>query len=305
MTEHTPYYVPKEPGRWRAIALAAAVHIALLVFFWIGIDWQSETPIAVQAEIWDLNAREAAPLAPPKLQPKPEPKIETRPEPKPVVKPAPPKAEPDTPPVPKVDIALEKEKKRKEKERKEKLAEQQKQELLKKQKAEEQAQKEKARELAKQEAKEKAEKEQAEKDKQKKLAEQKQREKEAAQLKAAKAAEMRRLTEALGSGGAGKAEKSHGIGRADASYLQKIGARIRSNTIFNVPEGLSGNPAVEYDVELLPDGSVRGLRLRKSSGLPGFDEAVKRAIEASQPFPPDNSGRVPSSFTVVHKPKDQ
>lgn len=303
MTEHTPYYVPKEPGRWRAITLAAAVHVALLVFFWIGIDWQSETPIAVQAEIWDLNAREAAPLAPPKLQPKPEPKVETKPEPKPVVKPLPPKVEPDTPPVPKVDIALEKEKKRKDK-----LAEQQKQELLKKQKADDQAQKEKAKEQAKEAAKEKAQKEQAEKDKKNKLAEEKKHKQEladAAQRKKAQAAEMRRLTEAVGSGGAGKAEKSQGIGRADASYLQKIGARIRSNTIFNVPEGLSGNPAVEYDVELLPDGSVRGLRLRRSSGLPGFDEAVKRAIDLSQPFPPDNSGRVPSSFTVVHKPKDQ
>lgn len=295
MTDHTPYYVPKEPGRWRAITLAAAVHIALLVFFWIGIDWQSETPIAVQAEIWDLNAREAAPLPQPKPQPKPEPK----PEPKPIIKPVPPKVEPEpvTPPPPKVDIALEKEKKRKEQERKDKVAAQEHQEQLKKQKVEEQARKE--------QAKEKADKEQAEKDKKKKIEQDKKREQEAAQLKAAKAAEMRRLTEAVGSGGAGKAGKSQGIGRADASYLQKIGARIRSNTIFNVPEALSGNPAVEYDVELLPDGSVRGMRLRKSSGLPGFDEAVKRAIDLSQPFPPDNSGRVPSSFTVVHKPKDQ
>ncbi|HWT70784.1 MAG TPA: energy transducer TonB, partial [Oxalicibacterium sp.] len=107
------------------------------------------------------------------------------------------------------------------------------------------------------------------------------------------------------SGGAGQAAQSQGSGRADASYGQKVAAKIRSNTIFNVPDTLSGNPAVEYDVELLPDGSVRGLRLNKSSGLPGFDEAVKRAIQASQPFPPDKSGRVPSSFTVIHKPKDQ
>ena len=39
--------------------------------------------------------------------------------------------------------------------------------------------------------------------------------------------------------------------------------------------------------------------------MPGFDEAVKRAIEKSQPFPPDSSGRAPSGFTVSHKPKDQ
>jgi colicin import membrane protein len=72
-----------------------------------------------------------------------------------------------------------------------------------------------------------------------------------------------------------------------------------------VPDTLVGNPAVEFDVELLPDGSLRGLRMRKSSGIDAFDEAVKRAIERSQPFPPDQSGTVPGRLTVIHKPKDQ
>jgi colicin import membrane protein len=39
--------------------------------------------------------------------------------------------------------------------------------------------------------------------------------------------------------------------------------------------------------------------------VPGFDEAVRRAIEKSQPFPKDKNGSVPSSFVSVHKPKDQ
>jgi colicin import membrane protein len=113
------------------------------------------------------------------------------------------------------------------------------------------------------------------------------------------------MTGAIGSGGSGQAAKSQGSGRADGAYADKIRLRIRSNTVFVVPAELSGNPQVEYDVELLPDGSLRGLNLRKSSGLPGFDEAVKRAIERSQPFPPDQSGSVPGRLTVVHKPKDQ
>jgi colicin import membrane protein len=45
--------------------------------------------------------------------------------------------------------------------------------------------------------------------------------------------------------------------------------------------------------------------MRKSSGIDAFDEAVKRAIERSQPFPPDQTGTVPGRLTVVHKPKDQ
>lgn len=290
MTDHSPYTVPKEPGRWRAITLAVAVHVALLVFFWVGIDWQSETPVAVQAEIWDMQAKEAAPL-PPKPEPTPQPK----PEPKPVVKETP-KVEPITPPPPKVDIALEKEKKRKEQERKDKLAEEEKEKKLK-QKAEQ----ERLEKLEKQAAEKKLEQQKKAEAEKKRL--QNQRDAELSEKRHAE--EMRRLTGAVGSGGSGEAAKSQGSGRADASYLQRIGARIRSNTIFNVPAELNGNPAVEFDVELLPDGSLRSVRLRKSSGLGGFDEAVKRAIERSQPFPPDKSGSAPSRFTVVHKPKDQ
>lgn len=299
MTDHTPYTVPKEPGGIRAVILAVAVHIALLAFFWIGIDWQSETPVAVKAEIWDMQAREAAPVAPP---PEPQPQPKPEPEPKPVVKEEP-KPDPE-PPKPKVDIALEQEKKRKEEERKQKLAQQEKE---KKEKLE----KEKAEENRKKLAEEKKKQEEADKkklDQQKAEADKKRKQQEAAEQKRrdeARAEEMRRLTGAIGSGGTGQAEKSTGSGRADASYLQKIGARIRSNTVFNVPDGLAGNPAAEFDVELLPDGSLRGVRLRKSSGLAGFDEAVKRAIERSQPFPADDTGKVPGRFTVVHKPKDQ
>ena len=292
MTDHSPYTVPKEPGRWRAITLAAVVHVALLVFFWIGIDWQSETPVAVKAEIWDMQAKEAAPLPPkPEAEPTPQPK----PEPKPVVKETP-KAEPVPPPVAKVNIALEKEKKRKEQERKDRLAEEDKEKKLK-QKAEQ----DKLDKLEKQLADKKIEQQKktdADKKRKQELA-------DAALSEKRHAEEMRRLTGAVGSGGTGQAAKSQGSGRADGAYADKIRAKIRSNTIFIVPDGLSGNPSAEYDVELLPDGSLRGLRLRKSSGLSGFDEAVKRAIERSQPFPPDQSGSVPGRLTVVHKPKDQ
>ncbi len=285
MTEHSPYIVPREPGRWRAITLAAAVHVALLVFFWIGIDWQNETPVAVKAEIWDLQAKEAAPLPP---EPTPQPK----PEPKPVVKETP-KTEPITPEPPKVDIALEKEKKRKEQERKDKLAEEEKEKKLKQKAEQEKLEKQAADKKAEQQKKAEADK--------KRLQDQR----DAEMREKVRAEEMRRLTGAVGSGGSGQAAKSQGSGRADGAYADKIRAKIRSNTVFNVPPELSGNPQVEYDVELLPDGSLRGLRLRKSSGLPGFDEAVKRAIERSQPFPPDQSGSVPGRLTVVHKPKDQ
>lgn len=289
MTDHSPYTVPKEPGRWRAITLAAAVHVALLVFFWIGIDWQSATPVAVKAEIWDLQAKEAAPLP---LEPEPTP----QPKPEPIVKEEP-KAEPIKPEPPKVDIALEKEKKRKEQERKDKLAEEDKEK-----KAKQKAEQDKQDKLKEQEAEKKKVEQQKKADADKKRLQDK-RDQELSDKR--RAEELSRMTGAIGSGGSGQAAKSQGSGRADGAYADKIRARIRSNTQFMVPAELSGNPPVEYEVELLPDGSLRGLSLRKSSGLPGFDEAVKRAIERSQPFPKDQSGSVPGRLTVVHKPKDQ
>jgi colicin import membrane protein len=295
----TPYSVPKEPGRWRAIALAVAVHVALVIFLWIGINWQSHPPEELQAEIWSEQARDSAPT-PPEPDPKPQPK----PEPDPVVK-TPPKVEPDTPPPPKVDIALEKEKKRKEQEKLKQQAEQDRQDRLKKQK-EAKAEQDRLQKEKLAEQKKADQQKQAAQDKQTLDKKRKQEAADAQLQKKIHDEEMRRLTGQVGSGGNGEAAKTQGSGRAtDPSYADKIRSKIRMNTTFSVPEGLSGNPAAEYAVELLPDGSVRSINLSKSSGLPGFDEAVKRAIDRSQPFPPDKTGRVPTSITISSRPKDQ
>lgn len=306
MADTTPYSLPQEPGRWRAIALAVAVHAALVAFLWVGIRWQSETPVAVEAEVWDMQAKEAAPkeVAPP---PEPEPvrPPEPKPEPKPEVK----------APVENPEIALELERKKKEKARREEeermarlkeekaQAEKEKKALAKKEKEKQLAlEKEKAL-LEKEKAEALAKKEKAEADK-KRL-----REAQDAKLAAkAREEEMKRITGATGavagSGGTGTAARSQGM-RGDPSYAAKIAAKIKSNTQYPVPPDLQGNPAVEYDVQLFPDGSLRGApRKVKSSGIPAFDEAVRRAIELSAPFPADKSGSVPAAFPVIHKPKE-
>jgi colicin import membrane protein len=340
MRDATPYSIPKEPGRWRSFTLAVLVHLALVALLWIGVRWQNETPTAVEAEIWSPQAQQAAP----KPQPEPE-AVQPPPPPPPVVEapkppPAPPVERPVEKPVPNPDIALEQEKKRKlkeEKERREQEEEEREERAQQKKLAQQKQEQAEARkkELAKAEAEKErrleaererkleqqaAEKREAEEEKKRELAEAHKKElakaeaeKKRAQAKAdAAAAEQRRLedlsrmtAQASGSGGAGQAARSQGPSRADAGYAAKVGGKIRSNTVFNVPDELANNPAVEYAVDLLPDGSVRSIRKLKGSGIPGFDEAVKRAIEKSQPFPPDNSGRAPSGFTVSHKPKDQ
>jgi colicin import membrane protein len=297
MTDTTPYIVPEEPGRWRALTFAALVHGALLAFLWIGVRWQNETPVTIEAEVWSPQPREAAPAPEPVKAP--EPKPQPKPEPQPVVKEAP-KPKVEEPPVVRPDIVLEKEKKRKEQEEKKRLEE----ERLAKQKK--RLEEEKQAKLKEEEAK-RLEKEKADKAR-KDAAEKKRKQEEAEAHLLAKMREenMRRITGSVtGTGGSGEAPRPQG-GRASAEYGAKIGAKIKSNTVYVVPEDLAGNPPVEYVIDLLPDGSIRGMRKLKSSGIVGFDEAVSRAIDKSQPFPRDEkTGTVPSSVTISHKPKDQ
>lgn len=291
MTAATPYFVPNEPGRWRAITLAAVVHAALFTFLWFGVRWQNETPIAIEAEVWSPQVREAAP--------QPEPTPEIKPEPQPVAK-AIPKPVVIEPPVAKPDIVLEQEKKRKAKEQKEHRAREEEARMEKQRAEEKRIEKEKADVLARK-------RRDVEDLKKKETADTKRKEEaETQRLAKARDEEMRRITGGVtGAGGTGTAAKAQGS-RGSAEYASRVGARIKSNTVFNVPDILAGNPPVEYAVELLPDGSIRRpIRKTKPSGVPGFDEAVLNAIEKSQPYPPDKSGTVPSSFNIIHRPKDQ
>ena len=342
MSDSTPYSLPPQPGRWRAIALAAVVHAALFGFLWFGVNWQNQTPVAVEAEVWSPQARDAAPRAvadPPAPAPVPmQEKPVPRPRPEPAIPPPAARLEVPQPKAP--DIALEREKQKRERareaaaeeerqqakeavlqqreqardaERKKALASKTEEQLRQKQQAQADQKRADQRELKREQqqaaltalAAEAAARKKAEDGK--RAAAEKQRRADATsdqQMAAQREDQLRRLTESAGSGGSGDAPKSRGS-RADPSYTQKVGAKIRNNTVFNGADEVSGNPSVEIAVELLPDGSIRRLRKTKASGVPGFDEAVSRAIEKSQPFPPDKSGQVPSGFTVSHKPKDQ
>ena len=289
MTEFSPNTFPGSttgvlaaPAQWRSMALAAMVHGLLLVFLWVGVRWQSKETTAVEAEVWDMTARQAAPKTIPVEITPPEPQKAAVVLPKEV-------------PVEDPEIALMQEKKRK-------LNEKKKQEELEKL--------ERAKELA---AELKAEL------KKEKLAELKKKTDEADEKKKLLTKEqvlrdkvfaenMRRLAGQAtntGSGGTGDAAKSTGNNRGDPSYLARIAAKVRSNTVFNVTDTSSNNPAVEYLVYLLPDGSLRGpIKKLKSSGVLAFDEAVEKSIEKSQPFPRDKSGEMPASIIISNKMKD-
>lgn len=95
----------EDPGKKASAALAAAVHVVLIVLLVYGIRWQTRSPEAVEVELVRALPAPAA-VAPPEPEPAPPPKVEPKPEPK-----VEPKLEPKPAPPAKPDIALkEKEK---------------------------------------------------------------------------------------------------------------------------------------------------------------------------------------------------
>lgn len=74
------------------------------------------------------------------------------------------------------------------------------------------------------------------------------------------------------------------------AYVAKIKNKIRGNV--NKTLCGNGNPELKFDIGLLPTGELSGVpKLTKSSGNDACDEAVERAIMASEPLPvpPDAS----------------
>ena len=82
------------PGKTAAMVLAVSVHLALAVFLFYGVNWQTRLATPVEVEL--VRGEPAPPLAPPaeaKPEAPPEPKVEVAPQPK--VEPRPP---PEPPP---------------------------------------------------------------------------------------------------------------------------------------------------------------------------------------------------------------
>ena len=272
-----PYRVPPEPRRWPAIALAVAVHAGLLLFLWVGISWQNTAPVAVEAEVWDMSTKTAAP-------PPPEPVQAVEPTPAPPVEP-PPVEQPAAPKPP--DIALERERQKQEKLKQEqKLAE------------EREAQEKLKQELA---DKKLAEKAAADKLKADKLAKARQQAEEQKKLDKLRDAEMRHIAGAMGS--SGEAAKATAP-RLDSGYLASITSKIKSATSYAGNTDLPGNPRAVFRVEELPTGEIISVKMTKSSGVPAFDDAVEKGISKSSPLPKKKDGTVERTLEIAFSMKD-
>jgi colicin import membrane protein len=293
----------------RAMVLALLAHVLLIAALTWGVNWrQTESP-AVEAEIWSSVTQQAAPRAvePPAAKPDPQPQPVQPPPPQPKVEaPAP----PDTS-VRDAQIALERDKKKREveRQRQEELVEREQQRKAAERKKQEQIQKDKAAEkreadalAAKRKAAEQADAKRKA-DQQDKEQAQKRQAQEAQAAEARRQENIRRMQGLAGASGApsssGTAMQSSG---PSASYAGRIIGRVRPNIVFT--EDGAGNPSAEVEVRCSPDGTIVSRRLLKSSGNKAWDEAVLRAIDKTETFPRDVDGRVPPVLNIGFRPKD-
>ena len=278
-------FLPRAPaGLGRGLLLALIAHALLIVALSLGVNWRASPPEGVEAELWAAVPQIAAPRAaepepPPPPPPQPVKPVPT-PEPvKPVVKEA---------PVPDAQIAIEKAKRLEDK-RKNELAEQVAADKLAKQRKDD-ADKAKADKLAEQKRKDEADKAKTE------LAAKKQE----AALAKAREAQMQRIASLAGATGdanaTGTALQNAG---PSASYIGRIKGRIRPNVSF--PDTIPGNPKVEVDVRLAPDGRIMSSRIVKASGVREWDDAVLRAIERTEVLPRDEYGKVPPALIIEYQ----
>ncbi|MDO9205780.1 MAG: cell envelope integrity protein TolA [Methylotenera sp.] len=267
---------------WKAGGLAIAVHLALLGGLLISFNWKAAHPIlnVTEVELWDSIPNNVAPPPPPVV--KPEVKIE--PLPKPIIKePEPP--EPVVKEEPKVDIALQKKKvleeKQKELEQKQKVLEQKKIEEKATKLAEDKRIKEERAKVAKM----MLEEDLSSKEKQK-----------SSQNEAAKKLAKDFLAE---DNAAGNQQALSAKAAANAGVVDEYKNEIRSKIQGNVNKTLcgEGKPEPIFEIGVLLTGELAGdPKLTKSSGNATCDEAVERAILASQPLPLPEDAALKAQF---------
>ena len=292
---------PQPPGGTASgAALSVLAHAVLVLALAYGVAWRVPAPQAMSAELWAAVPQTAAPPEPAPVPPPP-----ATPEPQPAPAPEPPravKAEPPpvTPPR-EADIAVERERLRKEQAEK---AAAQAQKLERARLEQEKAEKAKAAAREKAEKAEKAAKAQKEQKAEKERLAREEREAKAEAERIARQREenLKRLMGQVASGPAG----SRGTAAADAAptanYRGLLVRAIKPNIVF--ADALPGNPAAEVEVRAAPGGAIIGRRLVTSSGHKEWDEAVLRAIDRTGTLPRDTDGRVPATLVISFRPRD-
>lgn len=276
---------PSSDNAGLGVGLSLVAHAGLVAALWLAVQWRTETPVGVEAELWAAVPEIAAPKAEP--QPEPEPEVAPPPPPRAATPPQPTAEEREA------EIAIEKARQEKlEKERRE----------AQDQRAREKRQRdEKERKDAEKKAAEKErldrEKDKREQERKDKLEQQKKDQAANAVREKARQDQLKRMSEQLGGSGA---PTSTGTAARDAgpsvNYAGRIVGRIRPNIVYAYE--LSGNPTTEVRLVVMPDGTITKSEVVKSSGVKEWDDAVLRAVERTAVLPRDDNGRVPSPMTL-------
>lgn len=270
-THRLEFAPPPPPGWGRALGLALLAHLLLVAALTWGITWRHEdSTLTAEAELWSAQVQQAAP-APQEAPPPP-----------PAVAPAVP-----PPPAPReADIALEREKKRIEQDKK-------------KQEAEKAAEKAQAQKKAQAEQK-------RQEDQKKREAQEQARAREAAEAKREEALRQENLRRIQGLAGATGGETATGTATRSSgpsdSYAGRIRARIKPNIVFT--DNVTGNPVTEVEVRMAADGTIVSHRITKPSGTKSWDEAVLRALDRTAVLPRDTDGRIHSPLILTFRPRD-
>ena len=261
---------PEEPGKKYAMAFTFMVHAGLIAALFFGVQWKRSKPEVMEVELWSSRPVPAVQVAePPPPPPEPVVKPEPKPEPKPI-----PKVEPEPPKKP--DIAIKEEKKPKPEPKKpEPKPEPPKPEPKKPEPKPEP--KPKVPDFSKELSRE--------------TSELKPRPNNSAQQMANAAA-------------AESEQRASSNKKGLKDYAAKIRGKIRGNIVLT--PNITGNPEAIFEVDQLPSGEVLAVKLKRSSGNKGLDEAIERAILKSSPLPkPDDPALFQRTLEIKYKPFEE
>lgn len=292
--------------------LAFGMHIGLLAFLMLGVQWATtEIPAGdpMSVDLWGDSDLGGAPL--PFSNEQGEMPLQTKPNPQEPIDVPPLEQSPETAEVPEPSIPAEPETQAHQmanadialKQAEQEAAEKRQQELARQEAARKKAEKEAAE-------KERREKEKREKqEKQKEQAEKEARARREAALKESLKRERANLQAAAGGvsnngitgkggsgsgtgsgrgrAGSGGTGSSVGLMREQAAYIAKIRAIVTPNIRYDpsFAESVQGSPEVTFEVSLLPDGTIGRVTLKNSSGDEEYNRIIKSAI--------DKTGRLP------------
>jgi colicin import membrane protein len=291
-------------GKWAALILAIFVNLLFVGVLVFTVSWRNRTPEAVTAELY-------APPPPPVIQrpllkPLPQPKLTPIPPPL-ALRPPQPLLKPDT----QADIALQAKREAEriaqqqaaEAQRQEELRKQdelRKQEALRKQEEARKAEEKREADLRQQRQLEQMRAQAAQESQMRTQAERELQMRAQAERESRMRAEAERESRVRAEEAAAGAARS----RAQLEWIDKIRSRIRSN--INLPPDIPGNPEAVFDVVQLPTGEIIDVKLRKSSGVRAYDDAVQRAILKSSPLPkPNPADLFQRNLELRFRPLDQ